>query len=402
MLSSGTGPTPEPRPTFYNRGGVWSIPISPIPWMPASDRLQSVPSGGGFSRMRIFLTGGTGYIGLALARRLVARRARGAGARPAHQQRGASAAARRRHLHGRPRGPRLDAGGDVRRRLGDPRRRRPRPDRPAGADAAGQRPGERERRLPRLQARRRALPLGLLDGLLRRQPAGRLGGGRDGPPPAPFPTLYSATKHSGELAIQEWAKKGLRVNTVYPSLVYGPPGKKEGANAILRGFLKGRYPVLVGARPQDVLDLPRRPGRGDAQDDGEGPAGPGLPDGRRGHHPALPGGARLRGWAGSRRRRASTCPWAWREPGWSLRAPLRDLFDSGKILRRAEISCHQDLSGPAVHEQLIRQTTRLGTLAAISAALAERLACQTLTRILDAKRAVDKNLDRKFIGRERL
>ncbi len=67
------------------------------------------------------------------------------------------------------------------------------------------------------------------------------------PPFTPFPTLYSATKHSGEQAVQEWAKKGLRVNTVFPSLVYGPPGKKEGANAILRGFLKGRFPVLVGA-----------------------------------------------------------------------------------------------------------------------------------------------------------
>lgn len=63
----------------------------------------------------------------------------------------------------------------------------------------------------------------------------------------PFPTIYSATKHSGELAIQEWRKKGLRINTVYPSLVYGPPGKKEGANAILRGFLLGRYPFLAGA-----------------------------------------------------------------------------------------------------------------------------------------------------------
>jgi nucleoside-diphosphate-sugar epimerase len=63
----------------------------------------------------------------------------------------------------------------------------------------------------------------------------------------PFPTLYSATKHSGELAIQEWAKKGLKINTVYPSLVYGPPGKKEGANALLRQLLKGRFPVLVGA-----------------------------------------------------------------------------------------------------------------------------------------------------------
>jgi dihydroflavonol-4-reductase len=71
--------------------------------------------------------------------------------------------------------------------------------------------------------------------------------GEEAPVQTPFPTLYSATKHSGELAIQEWAKKGLRVNTVFPSLVYGPPGKKEGANSILRGFLKGRFPVLVGA-----------------------------------------------------------------------------------------------------------------------------------------------------------
>jgi nucleoside-diphosphate-sugar epimerase len=69
----------------------------------------------------------------------------------------------------------------------------------------------------------------------------------DAPLQTPFPTLYSATKHSGELAIQEWAKRGLRVNTVFPSLVYGPPGKKEGANSILRGFLKGRFPVLAGA-----------------------------------------------------------------------------------------------------------------------------------------------------------
>lgn len=65
-------------------------------------------------------------------------------------------------------------------------------------------------------------------------------------PMEPFPTLYSATKHSGERAIQEWAKQGLRVNTVYPSLVYGPPGKKEGANSILRQLLKGRFPAVVG------------------------------------------------------------------------------------------------------------------------------------------------------------
>jgi nucleoside-diphosphate-sugar epimerase len=67
------------------------------------------------------------------------------------------------------------------------------------------------------------------------------------PPLEPFPSLYSATKHSGELAIREWGRRGLAVNTVYPSLVYGPPGKKEGANALLRALLRGRYPALVGA-----------------------------------------------------------------------------------------------------------------------------------------------------------
>jgi nucleoside-diphosphate-sugar epimerase len=72
-------------------------------------------------------------------------------------------------------------------------------------------------------------------------------GDENSPPREPFPTLYSATKHSGERAIQGWAKQGLRVNTVYPSLVYGPPGKKEGANSLLRQLLKGRFPAVVGS-----------------------------------------------------------------------------------------------------------------------------------------------------------
>ncbi|HEX7185028.1 MAG TPA: NAD-dependent epimerase/dehydratase family protein [Thermoanaerobaculia bacterium] len=66
-------------------------------------------------------------------------------------------------------------------------------------------------------------------------------------PIEPFPSLYSATKHAGERAVQGWARQGLRVNTVYPSLVYGPPGKKEGANYLLRQIVKGRFPALVGA-----------------------------------------------------------------------------------------------------------------------------------------------------------
>jgi nucleoside-diphosphate-sugar epimerase len=64
-------------------------------------------------------------------------------------------------------------------------------------------------------------------------------------PLVPFPTLYSETKHQGERVIQEWAKKGLKINTVYPSLVYGPPGKKDGANSILRSIYLGRFPIMI-------------------------------------------------------------------------------------------------------------------------------------------------------------
>lgn len=69
----------------------------------------------------------------------------------------------------------------------------------------------------------------------------------ESPPRAPFPTRYSDTKHRGERAVRAWAERGLNVVTVYPSLVYGRPGKKEGANAILRQLVLGRFPALVGA-----------------------------------------------------------------------------------------------------------------------------------------------------------
>lgn len=70
----------------------------------------------------------------------------------------------------------------------------------------------------------------------------------DATPQLPLPTDYSATKHAGELAIQGWAAKGLPVNTVYPSLVYGPPGGKRGINSLIRLAVKSRLPALVGAR----------------------------------------------------------------------------------------------------------------------------------------------------------
>jgi dihydroflavonol-4-reductase len=61
------------------------------------------------------------------------------------------------------------------------------------------------------------------------------------------PSLYSATKRAGEDAIRGWVRHGLRLNVVWPSLVYGPPGKKRGTNALLRRYAKGRVPMLVGA-----------------------------------------------------------------------------------------------------------------------------------------------------------
>jgi len=72
-------------------------------------------------------------------------------------------------------------------------------------------------------------------------------GNEETPPYNPLPTPYSATKHAGEQVIQQWAARGLKVNTVFPSLVYGPPGKKEGANVILRQFMLERMPGLVAA-----------------------------------------------------------------------------------------------------------------------------------------------------------
>lgn len=69
----------------------------------------------------------------------------------------------------------------------------------------------------------------------------------DGPLQLPFPTPYSATKHAGQQVIAAYASKGLRLNTVYPSLVYGPPGKRGGANVMLKNLAKGRFPALIGA-----------------------------------------------------------------------------------------------------------------------------------------------------------
>ena len=64
-------------------------------------------------------------------------------------------------------------------------------------------------------------------------------------PQLPLPTRYCATKAAGEERVQHWAQQGLKVNTVFPSLVYGPPGKKQGANTLLRALMLGRFPALI-------------------------------------------------------------------------------------------------------------------------------------------------------------
>jgi nucleoside-diphosphate-sugar epimerase len=71
--------------------------------------------------------------------------------------------------------------------------------------------------------------------------------GTEESPVLSFPTRYSSTKHAGQQAVMHWAKEGLAVNTVFPSLVYGPPGKKSGANPLIRRLAKGWMPALVGA-----------------------------------------------------------------------------------------------------------------------------------------------------------
>jgi nucleoside-diphosphate-sugar epimerase len=69
-------------------------------------------------------------------------------------------------------------------------------------------------------------------------------------PVLPLPTRYSLTKTAGEARIQQWARQGLKVNTVFPSLVYGPPGKKQGANVLLRALMLGRFPALIAPEKQ--------------------------------------------------------------------------------------------------------------------------------------------------------
>ncbi len=69
----------------------------------------------------------------------------------------------------------------------------------------------------------------------------------ESPPQFPLPSRYSLTKHEGQEAIREQMERGLLVNTVYPSLVYGPPLKGRGLNTMIRALARRRLPAVVGA-----------------------------------------------------------------------------------------------------------------------------------------------------------
>jgi nucleoside-diphosphate-sugar epimerase len=196
--------------------------------------------------MRIFLTGGTGYIGGALARRLAA-----AGHEVRALVRATSKVERLREI-----GASLF--------VGDITDRYSMREAMSGADwvihaAADLDFGAPEERMRQINVdgsenvASLAFKLGV-PRFLSVSSVARFGGSPpDGSPATeetpvqqPFPSLYSATKHAGEMAIRAWAQRGLRVNTVYPSLVYGPPGKKSGSNFFLRQIVKRRIPAVVG------------------------------------------------------------------------------------------------------------------------------------------------------------
>lgn len=66
------------------------------------------------------------------------------------------------------------------------------------------------------------------------------------PPRLPWPNVYGESKFRGEEKIRTWAEKGLRVDTLFPSLIYGPPGKSTGANPLLRRIAEGKLRFLPG------------------------------------------------------------------------------------------------------------------------------------------------------------
>ena len=196
--------------------------------------------------MRVFVTGATGYIGLALCRRLVA---------DGHE---VSALARPTSRTG----PLEELGVELHR--GDVTHRYSMRQGMSGADWVVHAAAELD-----FAAARERIHAANVDGcrnvaslawklgvgrVLAISSIARFGGspadgspGDEESPLLPAPSSYSATKLAGEEAMRELAEQGLRLNVVWPSFVYGPPGPKSGANLLFRGVLRRRLPMLAGA-----------------------------------------------------------------------------------------------------------------------------------------------------------
>jgi dihydroflavonol-4-reductase len=196
--------------------------------------------------MRIFVTGATGYLGSALCRRWAA---------DGHQITALVRATSRREV--------LEPLG-VDCRVGDVSNRVSMREGMSGADWVVHAAAELDPRASKEQVRRAnvdgsanvaslAFKLGVGRFLsissmaaFGGSPADGSPGNEDSPVRMPFPSSYSATKHAGQKVIEEVADQGLRVDTVYPGLVYGPPAKSRGANTLLYRILTGRMPAIVG------------------------------------------------------------------------------------------------------------------------------------------------------------